>query len=190
MMENEAEEEEEAEGRGDALIQGHWAAPAALPEGEAGEAAPSGEKRLEDAPSIRNRIETARPAGATTTAESPEPVWPLGTGRMAAQGARHRALADRLEEAGEGPRAGTAGGAQAGSGPAETVRDEDRSGLEGLYRQAARASRPAPQALPAGQAGQALRAEEPGRAAALTVEELDRAVRRDSRRYDGGMTIY
>jgi len=63
-------------------------------------------------------------------------------------------------------------------------------GLEGLYQQTVRATRPAAQAAPAGQAGHTFRAEEPGRTAALTVEELDRAVRRDSRRYDGGMTLF
>ncbi|MDE6260235.1 MAG: hypothetical protein K2M42_05145 [Oscillospiraceae bacterium] len=63
-------------------------------------------------------------------------------------------------------------------------------GLEELYRRTAQASRPAVQSLPVEQAGRTLRAEEPGRAAALTVDELDRAVRRDSRRYDGGMSIF
>ena len=63
-------------------------------------------------------------------------------------------------------------------------------GLEELYHRTAQASRPAAQSLPVEQAGRTLRAEEPGRAAALTVDELDRAVRRDSRRYDGGMSIF
>ncbi len=63
-------------------------------------------------------------------------------------------------------------------------------GLERLYKQTVQASRPAAQILPAERAGQTARAEEPGRTAALTVEELDRAVRRDSRRYDGGMTLF
>lgn len=63
-------------------------------------------------------------------------------------------------------------------------------GLERLYKQAVQASRPAAQSLPVEQAGRSLRADEPGRTAALTVDELDRAVRRDSRRYDGGMTLF
>ena len=63
-------------------------------------------------------------------------------------------------------------------------------GLEGLYRQTVQASRPAAQNLPVEQAGRMPLAQEPGRTAALTVDELDRAVRRDSRRYDGGMTIF
>lgn len=62
--------------------------------------------------------------------------------------------------------------------------------LEALYRQAVRAASPLPPVPQAGQAGRSFRGEEPGRTAALTVEELDRAVRRDSRRYDGGMEIY
>ena len=65
------------------------------------------------------------------------------------------------------------------------------SGLEGLYRQAVQASRPAaPQARPVEQTERPARAGEPEQAAALTVDELDRAVKRDSRRYDGGMTIF
>ena len=63
-------------------------------------------------------------------------------------------------------------------------------GLEVLYRRAAQAGRPAAQSLPVEQAGRTRYAEEPGRTAALTVDELDRAVRRDSRRYDGGMSIF
>jgi len=82
---------------------------------------------------------------------------------------------------------------QPGAAEADAVMESMTSaegGLEGLYKQAVRATRPAAQAMPAGQAGRTFRAEEPGRAAALTVEELDRAVRRDSRRYDGGMTLF
>lgn len=63
-------------------------------------------------------------------------------------------------------------------------------GLEELYRRTAQASRPTAQSLPVEQAGRTRFAEEPGRTAALTVDELDRAVRRDSRRYDGGMSIF
>ena len=62
--------------------------------------------------------------------------------------------------------------------------------LEGLYRRTAQAVRPPAQNLPVEQAGRTRLDEKPERAAALTVDELDWAVRRDSRRYDGGMTIY
>lgn len=81
-------------------------------------------------------------------------------------------------------------GAKQDGEPAQAAGQEAQSGLEALYRRAAQASRPPVQNLPVEQAGRTLRAEEPGRAAALTVDELDRAVRRDSRRYDGGMTIF
>lgn len=66
----------------------------------------------------------------------------------------------------------------------------DRAGLEGLYRQTVRAVWPAAPALPRETAGRPARAREPGDAAALAVDALDRAVRRDSRRYDGGMSIF
>lgn len=63
-------------------------------------------------------------------------------------------------------------------------------GLEGLYRQAVRAARPAAQAPAAPRQGQAVRLGEPETPRQLTVDELDRAVRRDSRRYDGGLDIF
>ena len=66
----------------------------------------------------------------------------------------------------------------------------EQAGLKGLYRQTVRGLRPAAPALPPEQAGRTVRAQEPGSAASLAVDELDRAVRRDSRRYDGGMSIY
>ncbi len=67
---------------------------------------------------------------------------------------------------------------------------EAQAGLEGLYRQTVRGARPAAPALPPEQAGQPARAQELGGTAPLAVDELDRAVRRDSRRYDGGMSIF
>ncbi len=92
-----------------------------------------------------------------------------------------------LEELGGRPgQADTAAEADAAAGCMRSA----EQGLEGLYRQAVQAGHPAVQGLPAQQAERSARAEEPGRTAALTVEELDRAVRRDSWRYDGGMTIY
>ncbi len=86
-----------------------------------------------------------------------------------------------------------AGPAAAGTvtGAASAPDGTGERGLEELYRRTAQASRPAVQTPPpVEQAGRTLRAEEPGRAAELTVDELDRAVRRDSRRYDGGMSIF
>lgn len=63
-------------------------------------------------------------------------------------------------------------------------------GLETLYRQASQAGRSALQALTASRAGQPARLGEPEPPRQLTVSELDWAVRRDSRRYDGGMTLF
>ena len=90
----------------------------------------------------------------------------------------------------DGPAPHAAAQAEAGDGWALPAAGPD--GLEELYRQTARETLP-PAALPAPQAGMTglgPRAAEPGTAASLAVGELDRAVRRDSRRYDGGMTIY
>ena len=85
----------------------------------------------------------------------------------------------------------TAQGAAPGLAPDGAGRSGPRqTGLEGLYRQTVQGLRPAAPALPPEQAGRTARAQEPGSAASLAVDELDRAVRRDSRRYDGGMSIY
>ena len=85
-----------------------------------------------------------------------------------------------------GPQWTARGAAQEDAGRSGTARD----GLDGLYRQTVGGLRPAAPALPPEQAGRTARAQEPGSAASLAVDELDRAVRRDSRRYDGGMSIY
>ena len=65
-----------------------------------------------------------------------------------------------------------------------------QGGLEGLYRQAVQAARPGAQALAVPQRDQTVRPGEPETPRQLTVDELDRAVRRDSRRYDGGLEIF
>lgn len=77
-------------------------------------------------------------------------------------------------------------------GMAEPQQTAIRSrGLEELYRQAVQAARPAaPAVAPSESAVRILEREAAGSPPSLTAEELDRAVRRDSRRYDGGMTIY
>lgn len=67
---------------------------------------------------------------------------------------------------------------------------EARRGLEELYRQAAQAARPVLQAVGGEQAVRMARTGEGETPRQLTVDELDRAVRRDSRRYDGGMSIF
>lgn len=83
--------------------------------------------------------------------------------------------------------------AEDGPAAADTVTDSPQPaerGLERLYRQAVRAARPAAQAPAAPPQGQAVRLGEPETPRQLTVDELDRAVRRDSRRYDGGLDIF
>lgn len=75
-----------------------------------------------------------------------------------------------------------------GSGTASA--GEAEAGLEALYRQTAQAARPPLQSMAGWQAAQAWPLQGPEGAAALTVDELDRAVKRDSRRYDGGMSIF
>ena len=61
------------------------------------------------------------------------------------------------------------------------------SGVERLYRRMAEAVAVSP--ISAAVPG-VVREERTAETAGLTVRELDRAVRRDSRRYDGGMSIY
>ncbi len=126
-----------------------------------------------------------------------------------ADGIRRRARAERLGRAAEAVRQAGAGdvlglptadstaamaGAGAGTGPAGDDRTGPAggagTGLEKLYRQTAKAARPPAPAPAPGQAGRGVRSVEIEGAAYSAVDELDRAVRRDSRRYDGGMTIF
>ena len=136
------------------------------------------------------------------------PVWTVRGGPPEIGGVLRAAQAGRTAQPGEaaqqprdgdlvwaGPewtvRTGTTGTALEGAGRSGTVRDgRSQAGLKGLYRQTVQGLRPAAPALPPEQAGRTARAQEPGSAASLAVDELDRAVRRDSRRYDGGMSIY
>lgn len=157
-----------------------------------------------DAPAAAYRPGTGEPAGPP---EPEKPVYrPLGdepedggtppqaleAAVMEAGGANPPAWA-----AGAAPRSGAAappgqtgpGRAQTPSTPAAPARAGGQ-GLAELYRQTARAALPpAPAAAPA-QSRQGVLEHEAGGAPGLTAEELDRAVRRDSRRYDGGMTIF
>lgn len=126
--------------------------------------------------------------GGVESVSAEEQVWPMldGNGPGVEAVRRPERSGDAPPEEGTAPREG-----QRDAEMARAVRRGDERGLEGLYRRAAQAVRPAAaQVLPVEQAGRTFRGEEPGRTAALTVEELDRAVRRDSRRYDGGMTIF
>ncbi len=67
--------------------------------------------------------------------------------------------------------------------------DSGARGTLALYRGAARGIRSA-QAAAAPAAGAAVAERMTAGTGSLTVDELDRAVRRDSRRYDGGMELY
>lgn len=209
--EREKKDEKDEEDREDVpALTGRTAPGAVPPEGDHGETAPAGDTRRE-APAELNAGAPELTAGEPAEMEAPAPeekiengpVWRLDAG--AAEAAWRRAPAERLdrpeeiaaqaarmaaEEAAESAEARLS--VEKGGELARAVRHEAHSGLEGLYRQTVQAVRPAAQApAPGGEpSGRTLRAGEPGRTAALTVDELDRAVRRDSRRYDGGMTIF
>lgn len=86
-----------------------------------------------------------------------------------------------------------AGAETAGTGLPGPARKPDRGGcaaLMELYRGAAEGARAPAPALAPERASRTVVEREAGGAPGLTVEELDRAVRRDSRRYDGGMSIF
>lgn len=162
---------------------------------------------------LRERPEAADEAGADERAGvlwKDGPVWTVESGAVEAAAVQRLALAGRTERADavrtdQDSEIGgtvfvqrTADGLERGlrMRAAETAPDGARqapaagSGLEGLYRQTVQAARPAAPALAPEQAGRTIRAQEPGSAASLAVDELDRAVRRDSRRYDGGLSIF
>lgn len=86
-----------------------------------------------------------------------------------------------------------AGAEAAGAGSPGPARKPDRGGsaaLMELYRGAAEGARAPAPALDPERASRTVLEREAVGAPPLTVEELDRAVRRDSRRYDGGMSIF
>lgn len=131
------------------------------------------------------------------------PVWTVRGGVPEMEDALRTAAVERMAQA-EAALQRLQGGDLTGAGLEWAVRGSTadpalesagrsghvQAGLEGLYRQTVRGLRPTAPALPPEQAGKTARAQEPGSAASLAVDELDRAVRRDSRRYDGGMSIY
>lgn len=126
-----------------------------------------------------------RPEG---TARSGGQVWPEGLARNGGQIWQVEKFREGVPAwQGEGPRRTpeTEEHHSVPQGP-----EEGRRGLEELYRQTAQAARPASLAAEAGQAAWTARMGEAETARQLTVDELDRAVRRDSRRYDGGMSIF
>lgn len=204
---------EEDDGETAPALTGRTALSAVSTEEDHGETASAGDTRREAAPEPpadapeRMAGEPAEAEGSGPDEGWPDgPVWRLDAGAAErAEAAWRRASAERLdrgeelaaqaaylaaEEAAETAEAHLS--AEKGGELARTIRRETRSGLEGLYRQTVQAVRPAaPARAPdAEQTGWAARVEEPGHPAALTADELDRAMRRDSRRYDGGMTIF
>ena len=216
----EKEEKDEEGREDAPALTGRTAPAAVFPEEDYGEAAPAGDARREappeppaDAPEPPANA-PERMAGEPAEAKAPGPdeewpdgpVWRLDTGAAErAEAAWRRASAERLDHgeelAAQELRLAAEGAAEAvterlsmekGGELARTVRRETHSGLEGLYRQTVQAVRPTAQAPAPGaeHTARAVRVEEPGHPAALTADELDRAMRRDSRRYDGGMTIF
>ena len=170
--------------------------PAAFP--EEGEAAGAGADGRAPGEAVRDAAEI--PAadgqrteealdGALARMADGGPVW------EAEAAAQRREMAEVLGQAAEtvesvrteaaaGRIAGYEAGAEAAAG------QKAAAGLERLYRQTVRAAAPPAPALPAVGAARTIGVEEPGSAASLAVDELDRAVRRDSRRYDGGLSIF
>ena len=201
-------EENEDEEREDvlALPAAEESIPASSPRGEkeAGDSEMGGRSGGRTA----GEIASERPEPMAGELWKDAPVWTVRGAGPEIDGTRRMAAAERTARAEEpmpqpldgeliwpglerAVRGGTTGPAleDAGrSGPARTGLEQ--TGLEGLYRQTVRGLLPAAPALPPKQAGKTARTREPGSAASLAVDELDRAVRRDSRRYDGGMSIY
>lgn len=123
-----------------------------------------------------------------------------GSAEAAAVGySRLPALEETFESGRNGPEQSRSvrSDTELGSKPSRTD-----SGLQGLYRPLSRGSvlqvlyRQVVQAVTAvqppaaGREPAAVLQEEAPAAAGMTAEKLDRLVRRDSRRYDGGMSIY
>ncbi len=174
-LENEPERRNRSENRGEdgaagVLSGGVWLdGTAGDTSGPGGQADVTGEMWMETAlgglaqtlSGIGRRDRTERHAGAVWPDEAS--VAPVGWTEAELEGTRSFAELDKV------------------------VRMEADSGVEWLYRQTAGAEwlvAPGPAIQAAGQAETEIGP------AALTVEELDRAVRRDSRRYDGEMCIY
>ena len=177
--------EDEADEREDALALPGERAARPAPPGKAGEET-AGEAPAENGPGASEEA----PDG-TKTPEAPEDGADLSGLEDFDLPAPLLPPPQRLDSgSGDGPSPQGAGPADVSGGPAAP--EPSLSGLEELYRETARETLPpAVLAVPQGGRGEfAAGMEEPGSAASLAVEELDRAVRRDSRRYDGEMSIY
>lgn len=149
--------------------------PAALAPAEAGEPSPgaggegAGEDSREPAPDVFWPDRPVVPAAAPNGAAAPE-----------AEATGWAALTAAVQTDPE---------KEADAGAARAL-ESARRGLEALYQKTAGAVQTALPPLGGGQAGRAVRAAGPEAPRQLTVDELDRAVRRDSWRYDGGMTLF
>ncbi len=141
-------------------------------------AAPEGEQ----AETVPEELERAVRESAALREERGGDRW------APADGGAETGPSGRAGEEGPRPAAETRTEGEAGR-PAAPRGNGDRSGLELLYREIQRAAEPVFQAAES-PAEKVL--PEPAMAPSdrMTMEELDRAMRRDSRRYDGGMTIY
>ena len=93
-------------------------------------------------------------------------------------------------ESGEQRKAGAEAVGAGSPGPALRPDRGSSAALMELYRGAAEGARAPAPALSPERVPRTMPEREAGGATPLTVEELDRAVRRDSRRYDGGMSIF
>lgn len=214
-----AEDEENGDGQADALELRPVAAPAPPPPEMETQAGPRREETAEAAaPAEVGDLPAGLkiPVGTAETTALPEhPGEAPGVGERLEGGGLERSPADSIPaEARRGGQGhivagpnGTALLRWPGAGDVELARTDApagrtaqdgpaappqpaRRGLEALYRQAAQAARPAPQAQAALRPGQEVRLGEPDTPRQLTVDELDRALRRDSRRYDGGLEIF
>lgn len=142
-------------------------------------------------------LETAYRAEAGEPAELPEPEWPVycpWDEEPEERTVPPRRLEAAVREAGDVKLTTGAAGQMAGRLASQTAAAEQAGtgsrGLAELYRQTAQAVRPATPAVTPAQAGSRVLEREDAGGPPLTAEELDRAVRRDSRRYDGGMSIF
>lgn len=199
----ETKEDQENEDRTDALIPPEGSVPATVPTEEdgggqvpvapAGDGTRAGDRAPEGAPvsgedGERELVWTVKqPAAELETAlRRTAEALPHGGAERLEEPDRARVRGEPAWERLENPER-----TRMSNEPVKTAQREEKSGLEELYRQTARSARSAVLQIPSPeQAGRTIQTGEPGRTAAVTVEELDRAVRRDSRRYDGGMAIF
>lgn len=156
------------------------------PEDEAGEdGAAAGEDRAPEAGKDGPAAAEAAAEQGRDPGGAEEKFWERAIDGQTAERPARRTVQDGEAAAAAPPRR-QGQGEGLGPGRARTAAE----GLEALYRQTARAAQAAAPALEARPVERMVHVRETEGGAALTAEELDRAVRRDSRRYDGGMSIF